>query len=89
MKHEPTDTDRTFAAAVTLRKRLGTHVGPGIEFNERWTVRIPTGIAFGSIADHVATGLREHAWPLTKYTLRIAQLKDKAASERLWTEENA
>lgn len=74
-------TDRTFAAASSLRKRLGSHVVGGI--------RIPTGIAFGSIADHVATGLREHDWPVTKLSLRVAQLKDKAASERLWTEENA
>jgi len=60
----------------------------------------PTDVAFdaacakvGSIESYVTTGLREYAWPLTKLSLRVAQIRsavrDKAASERLWTEENA
>jgi hypothetical protein len=82
LRYEPTATDRAFAAAVTLRKRLGSvEVMPGI--------RVPTGIPHAPVHEHVLLGLRDHDWPLTKYTLRIAQLKDKAASERLWTEENA
>lgn len=45
-----------------------------------------------SIADYVMAGLREYDWPLTKVSLRVAQMQsareESAANERLWTEDN-
>ena len=82
--YKPTTTDHALADAMVLRVRLGRSVHDA---------RIPVGIAAGSIESYVVTGLREYSWPLTKLSLRVAQMRseaqEKAASERLWSEENA
>jgi hypothetical protein len=80
---KPTPTDIAFACATVLQDRLGTSIHDD---------RIPTGLAMGSVHHYVVTGLRDHAWPLTRLSLRVAQMRseahEKAASERLWSEEN-
>lgn len=82
----PTATDLASANATELRVRLGRiDLGDGMG--------IPYGVAYASVETYVVTGLHEHNWPLTKASLRVAQWRaeqeEKAAAERLWTEENA
>ena len=82
--YKPTPTDHALADAMVLRVRLG---------QSEHDARIPVGIAEGSIERYVVTGLRDYSWPLTQLSLRVAQMRselhEKAAGERLWTEENA
>jgi len=82
-RYKPTPTDNALADAMVLRVHLGRSVHDA---------RIPVGIAAGSVDRYVVTGLRDYSWPLTKLSLRVAQMRseaqEKAASERLWTEEN-
>lgn len=81
----PDATSLAFANASELRVRQGARVVDGLN--------VPTGIAWTSVESYVVTGLREYNWPMTRLSIRVAQLtgavKNKAASERLWTEENA
>jgi hypothetical protein len=82
-RYKPTPTDIAFALATVLQDRLGTSIHDD---------RIPVGVAMGSVENYVVTGLREYSWPLTKLSLQVAQMRserdEKAASERLWSEEN-
>lgn len=50
---------------------------------------IPVGIAACSIEHYILEGLREHNWPLTRYSLAVAQMRSAEESTKLWTEENA
>lgn len=84
-KHHPSPTDIAFACATVLRVPL-------LKDRRAEWYGIPTGIAWGSVERYIVTGLREYNWPLTKLSLRVAQMRserdEKAASERLWSEEN-
>ncbi len=54
---------------------------------------IPSGIPYAPVWKYSEAMLAEKAWLLTKVSLRHCQAQaaanEKAASERLWTEENA
>lgn len=79
-KDKLTDTELAFGLATWFpRKALGV---------DAYGIGIPVGIAACSIEHYILEGLREHNWPLTRYSLAVAQMRDQAASTKLWTEEN-